>query len=103
MAELTTAVRKKSRGRSRLAGGGGAVLGVRPATLDHRDVAQVSKISELDQAYRRGELLDREILVVPDVLALALAQLVRDRWAAERRGHDEDRGRLRVVEKRQDP
>lgn len=42
-----------------------------------------------------------EIGVIPDVIALALAQLVRDRWAAELRGFDESRGRLHLLVTRQ--
>jgi hypothetical protein len=38
-----------------------------------------------------------EIGEISDVIALALAQLVRDRWAAEMRGIDEGRGSLRVL------
>lgn len=33
-----------------------------------------------------------------DPLVAALAQLVRDRWAAERRVHAAERARMRVVE-----
>ena len=46
---------------------------------------------------RVSEPLYIEIPVVPDVIALALAQLVRDAWAAERREHDDGQGRLRVM------
>ena len=38
-----------------------------------------------------------EIAMVPNVIALALAQLIRDRWAAEQRHADAAEGRLRVV------
>ena len=102
---MTSTVRTKSPpGRSWLAGRGGAALAVRPAIRLVRVDGDVRvKAVGRDHGARRDEPLHIQIPVVPDVIALALAQLVRDRWAAERRGHDEDRGRLRVVEKRQDP
>lgn len=97
------AVRTKSLpGRPWLLGRGG-VRGVRLATRLVRMDSRASKAIGRDHVARPDEPVHVEIPVVPDVLALALAQLVRDRWAAERRGHDEDRGRLRVVETRQDP
>ena len=38
------------------------------------------------------------IAAIPDLIALALAQLVLDRWAAERSDAGAGEGRLRVLE-----
>ena len=54
------------------------------------------------QHVRPGLLIPVETPCVPDVIALALAQLVRDRWAAEGRQLDERRGTLHIIVMRQD-
>ncbi len=94
---MTSTVRTKvPPGRSWLLGRGGAVLAVLSATRLARIDGHV-KIIGHDHVARHGERRCVEIPVVPDVIALALAQLVRDRWAAEKREHDDGRGRLRVM------
>ncbi len=99
---MTSTVRVKSPGGSWLLGRGGAVLAVRPANRLVRVDGNV-KIIGHDHVARHGERPHVEIPVVSDVIALALAQLIRDRWAAEKRENDDGRGRLRVMEQRQDP
>ena len=98
MAGLRPAVRKKPPGLKRLAGRFSTARAGRPATLDIRYMGHV-RVKTLGRpgAVGRNEHLSAEIAVLPDVIALALAQLVRDRWAAEQRGHDDGRGRLRVI------
>ena len=100
MAELMASVRTKfPPGRSWLLGRGRAVLAVRPANRPVRIVDGDVRVKTVGPPLvrRSGELIPVQIPEIPDVIALALAQLVRDRWAAEKRGHDDGRGRLRVM------
>jgi hypothetical protein len=98
MAGLRPAVRAKPPGLMRLAGRFRTAPTGRPATLNIRSISHV-RLKTLGRpgAVGRNEHIRAEIAVLPDAIAFALAQLVRDRWAAERRGHDDGRGRLRVM------
>ena len=98
MAGLMPAVRAQTPSLMRPAGRFGKAPAGRPATLGIRYMGHV-RVKTLGRpgAVGRNEHLSAEIAVLPDVIALALAQLVRDRWAAEQRGHDDGRGRLRVM------
>jgi hypothetical protein len=52
-------------------------------------------IGRLDEARRSSPAM--EIGVIPNVIAMALAQLVRDRWAVEQRELEERGGRLHAL------
>ena len=94
---MGSTVRMRSPGGSSLAGGCGMLPQRRSPAWDDLAVQRPTlKVIGLHGDVPPGTPVF-DIAMVPDAIALALAQLVRDRWAAEMRGYDEGRGSLRVL------